>query len=424
VDIRAGIANARSGMVYRTRKPDPRPRAASSRPAAGRRTLLGALALLGMFGPALADPAPNDFDPFIAGLWPAAQAQGVSRKTFDAAAKGLHFDPKIAAHTQHQAEFLVPVWTYLAGAVIPARIVVGRKQYAALHDVLARAQRVYGVDPGPIMGAWGVETEFGAFSGGQNVLDALATLGFMRYQGDFGRDELLAAMRIVEAGDTPPGGMRGSWAGAMGQPQFLPSSFLKYAVDFDGDGKRDIWGDKTDVLGSIAHFLAAHGWTAGLPWAVEVTLPAKYKYDAADFSGALSFAEFARKGALPKTGAARLYMPAGAAGPILLVTHNFDVIKTYNNSNAYVLAVGLLGDAIVGRAHLRTPWPTHAHALSEAEVKTVQTQLKALGFEIGDPDGRAGPKLERAIRTYQFMKGLTPDGYASPALLARLKAPT
>ncbi len=400
------------------------------RPAPGVRALLAALALTAALAPALADPAPT-FDPFIAGLWPAAQAEGVSRATFDAATKGLHFDPKIAAHTQRQAEFLVPVWTYLAGAVIPARIVVGRKQYAALHDVLERAKRVYGVDAGAIMGAWGVETEFGAFFGGENVLDALATLGFMHYQGDFGRDEFLAALRILQEGDVPPGGMRGSWAGAMGQPQFLPSSFLKYAVDFDGDGKRDIWRSKADSLGSIAHFLAAHGWTRDLPWAVEVTLPAKYKYDAADFSGERSFAEFAHKGvraadasALPKTGAARLYMPAGARGPILLVTHNFDVIKTYNNSNAYVLAVGLLGDAVVGRGLLRTPWPTHAHALAETEVKTVQSQLKALGFEIGEVDGRAGPKLEQAIRAYQFMEGLTPDGYASPALLARLKAPS
>jgi len=427
VDIPPGIANASPGMFHRTNSPAP------GRPQAGRRALLAALALTVALAPARADPAPaaGGFDQFIAGLWPAAQAEGVSRKTFDTATKGLHFDPKIAAHTQRQAEFLVPVWTYLAGAVLPARIVAGRKQYAALHDVLARASRVYGVDASAIMGAWGVETEFGAFFGGENVLDALATLGFMHYQGDFGRDELLAALRILEEGDVPPGGMRGSWAGAMGQPQFLPTSFLKYAVDFDGDGKRDIWRSKADSLGSIAHFLAAHGWTAGLPWAIEVTLPAKYTFDAADFSGERSFAEFAKKGvraadasALPKAGAARLYMPAGAQGPILLVTHNFDVIKTYNNSNAYVLAVGLLGDAIVGRGQLRTAWPTHAHVLTEAEVKTVQTELKALGFEIGDIDGRAGPKLEQAIRTFQFMKGLTPDGYASPALLARLKAPT
>jgi membrane-bound lytic murein transglycosylase B len=375
-------------------------------------------------------PSAAAFDKFIADLWPAAEAEGVSRKTFDAATKGLRFDPKIAAHTQRQAEFLVPIWTYLQGAVLPARVIVGRKQYAALHDVLDRAKRVYGVDAGAILGAWGVETEFGAFSGGENVLDALATLGAMHYQGDLGRAELLAALRILEAGDVPPGGMRGSWAGAMGQPQFMPTSFLKYAVDFDGDGKRDIWRSKADALGSIAHFLAAHGWTPDLPWAIEVKLPSGFKYEPADFSGTQTFAAFAKKGvraadasALPKEGAARLFMPTGIGGPILLATHNFDVIKTYNNSNAYVLAVGLLGDAIVGRGSLRTPWPTRDHALAEAEVKMVQTRLKALGFEIGDIDGRAGPKLEQAIRAYQFKSDLTPDGYASPALLARLKTP-
>jgi membrane-bound lytic murein transglycosylase B len=263
------------------------------------------------------------------------------------------------------------------------------------------------------------------------VLNALATLGYIHYQGDLGRDELLAAMRILEAGDAPPAGLRGSWAGAMGQPQFMPSSFLLYAVDFDGDGKRDIWRSKADSLASIAHFLAVKGWTADLPWAVEVTLPANYKYEASDFSGAAKFADFAKKGVraadagrLPKEGAARLFMPAGARGPILLVTHNFDVIKTYNNSNAYVLAVGLLGDAIVAGARLRTPWPAKEHALTRDELKTVQTALRSQGYNIGEIDGRAGPKLEQAVRAFQFAHGLTPDGYAGPALLQRLKAPS
>ena len=388
------------------------------------------LALLAGAPQAFADPAPDaaSFAKYIADIWPVAEAKGVSRKTFDAATQGLHYDPKIAAHTEVQAEFSQPIWTYLAGAVIPARIEAGRKQFAALHDVLARARKTYGVDAGAIMGAWGVETEFGAFFGAENVLSSLATLGFIHYQGDLGRDELVAAMRIVEAGDVPVGEMRGSWAGAMGQPQFMPSSYLEYAVDFDGDKKRDIWRSKPDSLGSIANFLAKHGWTPDLPWMVEVTLPPDYKYDASDFDGGKTFSEFANKGvraadasALPKQGAARLFMPAGVHGPILLATHNFDVIKTYNNSNAYVLAVGLLGDAIVGRGRLRTPWPTRDHALTRAELKTVQTELKTKGFPIGEIDGRAGPKLEQAIRTYQFMEGLTPDGYASPALLSRLK---
>ena len=402
----------------------------ASRPA---RRLLGVFAAACLAIPATADEKPDaaSFSQYIADLWPAAAAKGVSRKTFDLATKGLYYDPKIAAHTEVQAEFAQSIWAYLAGAVIPARVEVGRKQYAAARDILESARQTYGVDADAIMGVWGVETEFGAFFGNENVLNALATLGYIHYQGDLGRDELIAAMQIVEQGDVPPSGMRGSWAGAMGQPQFMPSSFLEYAVDFDGGGRRDIWTDKADTLGSIANFLEKHGWTRNLPWMVEVTLPSDYKFEAADFSGDSKFADFAKKGvraadssALPADGAARLFMPAGIHGPIMLITHNFDVIKTYNNSNAYVLAVGLLGDAIVGRGQLKTPWPKREHALTRIELKAVQTELKTRGFEIGDIDGRAGPKLEQAVRAFQFKQGLTPDGYASPALLAKLKAPS
>jgi len=397
-----------------------------------RRPLLAALAFALVLAPAAADPLPDAaaYAKWIADLWPLAEAKGVSRKTFDAATTGLRFDPKIAGHTEVQAEFSQSIWAYLAGAVLPARVEVGRRQYAALREVLDKAKTTYGVDAGAILGVWAVETEFGAFFGSDNVFSALATLGSMHYQGDFARDEMIAAMRIAEAGDVAVNAMKGSWAGAMGQPQFMPSSYLVYAVDFDGDGKRDIWKSKADSLGSIANYLAKHGWTKDLPWAVEVTLPADYRYEASDFTGETKFADFAKKGvraadasALPKDGAARLYMPAGTHGPALLATHNFDVIKTYNNSNAYVMAVGLLGDAIVGRGTLRTPWPTKEHALTRAELKIVQGELKTRGFEIGEIDGRAGPKLEQAVRAYQFKEKLTPDGYASPALLVRLKAP-
>ena len=301
-----------------------------------------------------------------ADLWPLAQAKGVSRKTFDEAVKGLHYDPKIAAHTEAQAEFSVPIWTYLAGAVIPARVVAGRKQYAAARDILARAKTTYGVDAGAIMGAWGVETEFGAFFGGENVLNALATLGYIHYQGDLGRDELLAAMRISRTATCRPARMRGSWAGAMGQPQFMPSSYLEYAVDFDGDGKRDIWRSKADSLGSIAHFLAEKGWTPDLPWAVEVDAAGQLQIRRRAIStGPPSSPNSPRRACAPPTPArcprrARRGCSCrpGRTGPILLATHNFDVIKTYNNSNAYVLAVGLLGDAIVGRRAV-------AHALAD-----------------------------------------------------------
>jgi lytic murein transglycosylase len=386
-----------------------------------------ALALLAT--PAAAEtPDVTAFAQYLIDLWPQASVKGVSRKTFDSVIHDLHFDPKIAAHTETQAEFSVSIPTYLAGAVIPSRVEAGRKQYEDARAILKQARETYGVDAGAIMGAWGIETEFGAFFGGENVVSALATLGYMRYQGDLGRDELIAALQMLEAGEATVAAMRGSWAGAMGQPQFMPSSFLEFAVDFDGDGKRDIWKDKADSLGSIANYLAKHGWTPDLPWMVEAKLPADYKYEPVDFKGEAKFSDFAAKGvrrangeALPGEGKARIYMPAGVRGPTLLATHNFDVIKTYNNSNAYVLAVGLLGDAIVGRGGLKTPWPKGERALSRAEVKQVQSQLKTQGFEIGEIDGRAGPKLEQAVRAYQFKQGLTPDGFAGPALLSRLK---
>jgi lytic murein transglycosylase len=384
--------------------------------------------LLALPARAVETPDATAYAQYLIDLWPQASVKGVSRKTFDAVTQGLHFDPRIAAHTETQAEFSVSIPVYLGAAVNPSRVAVGVRQYDNARDVLGRIKQTYGVDPGAIMGVWGIETEFGAYFGGENVISALATLGFIHYQGDLGRDEFIAALQILEAGDAPFSAMKGSWAGAMGQPQFMPSSFLEYAVDFDGAGKRDIWGSKADSLASIANYLAKHGWTPDLPWMVEVTLPADYKFAPEDFTGEAKFEDFGKKGvrradasALPQQGAARLYMPAGVHGPVLLVTHNFDVIKTYNNSNAYVLAVGLLGDAILGRGGLKTPWPKNERALSRAEVKQVQTLLKGQGFGIGEIDGRAGPKLEQAVRAFQFKAGLTPDGYASPALLQRLK---
>ncbi len=242
--------------------------------------------------PAAAKPSPPDaaaFAKWIADLWPLAEKQGVSRKTFDAATKGLRFDPKIAAHTEAQAEFSQSIWAYLAGAVIPARVQVGQRQYAALRGTLEKDKATFGVDAGAILGAWGVETEFGAFFGNENVFSALATLGAMHYQGDFARDEMIAAMRIAEAGDAAVEAMKGSWAGAMGQPQFMPSSYLLFAIDADGDGKRDIWRSKADALASIANYFAKHGWTRDLPWAVEVTLPGDYKYEPGDFTGGATF---------------------------------------------------------------------------------------------------------------------------------------
>ena len=219
------------------------------------------------------------FRAFVAELWPLAKDRGVSRETFDAAFRGVAFDPRIVAHTTAQAEFVQPIWVYLTNAVSARRIASGRSKADEVRPWLAKAEKTYGVDPAALMGVWGMESEFGAFTGGDLVIRALASLAFVRYQGDYFRDELISALAILEEGDIRPAAMKGSWAGAMGQTQFMPSSFLAYAVDFEGNGRRDIWDSAPDAIGSAANFLARHGWIAGAPWGFEVRLPEGFRAD-------------------------------------------------------------------------------------------------------------------------------------------------
>lgn len=366
------------------------------------------------------------FAKFVADLWPLAEAKGVSRKTFDVAFKGVAFDPRIISLTNSQAEFVKPIWQYLASAVSPSRIERGRAKAGKEQIWLIKARSEFGVDESIIMGIWGMETEFGAFEGSDNVIQSLATLAYVRYRGEYFRDELISALSILERGDIGPRAMVGSWAGAMGQTQFMPSSFLDYAIDFDGAGKRDIWNDDADAIGSTANYLAKHGWTSGLPWGFEVMLPRDFKLMARDSSFPASFAEFAQRGvervhggALPGAGEARLLIPAGLDGPIFLVTSNFETIKSYNNSTSYALGVALLGDEIVRGESLRAGWPIHDLSLSPSQVRTLQTRLKKMGYVVGDIDGQVGDELRAAIRSYQERTGLPPDGYPTAKLLKR-----
>ena len=278
------------------------------------------------------------------------------------------------------------------------------------------------------MGVWGMESEFGAFTGGDSVIRALASLAFVHYQGDYFRDELIAALAILEEGDVAPSDMKGSWAGAMGQTQFMPSSFLAFAVDFEGHGRRDIWASAPDAIGSTANFLAKHGWVAGAPWGFEVRLPEGFELTAADSARFVAFSSFAARGvtrvdggALPQDGEAELLIPAGLKGPIFLVTANFRTIKAYNNSTAYALGVALLGDAVMGRDGLKTAWPTRDKPLAEREVRELQRELDRRGYAIGDIDGRVGDRLQAAVRDYQETIGAPPDGYPTLALLRRLR---
>ena len=367
------------------------------------------------------------FAKFVADLWPLAEARGVSRDTFDAAFKGVTFDPKTIARTTTQAEFVQPIWQYLAGAVYPSRIERGRAKAELERKWLIKAKIEYGVDPSVIMGIWGMETEYGAFEGSDNVIRALASLASVHYVGDYFRDELLSALVILEKGDISPKAMVGSWAGAMGQTQFMPSSFLAYAVDFDGGGRRDIWTDAADAIGSTANYLAKR-WKQGLPWGFEVRLPADFKLSARDSTVPAAFETFAKRGvqradggAIPTSGEAQLLLPAGLRGPIFLVTSNFNAIRSYNNAVPYALGVALLGDAIMGAPALRTPWPTHDRQLAPAQIRELQASLKKLGYDVGAIDGKVGEILRAAVCAFQEKRGMTPDGYPTLALLKNLE---
>ena len=379
------------------------------------------------YGNAAATKPAQGFAQFVSGLWPLAEAQGVSRKTFDAAFKGVTFNPAVVANTKKQAEFTRPVWQYLASAVSASRVERGRSKADDQDNWIAKAETEFGVPKSIIVGIWGMETEYGAFAGSDNVIRSLASLAYVRYRDDYFRDELIAALVILEAGDIEPKRMVGSWAGAMGQTQFMPSSFQEYAVDFDGRGKRDIWNNSADAIGSTANYLAKHGWKRGLPWGFEVRLPENFELSADDSASLAPFGDFSRRGvrradgrALPSSGEAQLLMPAGLKGPIFLITSNFKVIKSYNNSTSYALGVALLGDAICGEPGLKASWPTRDHVLTIAEARQMQLALKKIGYDVGVIDGQVGEKMRAAIRAYQEKSGAAPDGYPTLAMLRAL----
>jgi membrane-bound lytic murein transglycosylase B len=370
----------------------------------------------------------SGFRAFVSKLWPEAKSHGVSRQTFDAAFRGVSYDPKIIAQTERQAELTKPIWDYIAAAVSSTRVVHGAEKADSYHHWFEKAQKDYGVDPAVVVGIWGLETDFGGFAGSDNVIRSLATLAYARYRDDYFKDELIAALEILQEGDVTPKEMKGSWAGAMGQTQFMPSSFLKFAVDFEGHGRRDIWTSAPDAIGSTANYLKEHGWKAGQPWGFEVLLPKEFTLAAADFLNDAPFADFAKRGVkradgapLPEKGEGELLIPAGLNGPVFLVTPNFKVIKSYNNSTSYALAVALLGDRATGGQSLAATWPVSDKSLSMAQARDMQTRLKKMGYDVGKIDGKFGETGQTALRAYQEKHGLTPDGYPTFALLQRLR---
>lgn len=384
-------------------------------------------ALAGLFLAAIASAAPAaSFRDFVDSLRPQAAARGVSERTFNAAFRDVSApDGDVIARIARQGEFSRPVWEYLVGAVSPGRIARGRARAAQFSDALAAIERETGVPRWIILAFWGVESDFGTSAGSVPTVRALASLAYAGHRGTMFRDEVLAALQILERGDIAPERMKGSWAGAMGQVQFLPSVFLSYAVDFDGDGRRDIWTSEADSLASIGNYLRRIGWNPAISWGYAVSLPRDF--DLTNYRGNLG--QFARRGVrridarpLPDAGEASLFLPGGLGGPAFLITDNFEVIRTYNTSDSYALAVGHLADRLSGGPALSAPWPTGVVRLDGAGLEALQKGLAARNFYAGDIDGRAGPKLRESVRRYQIQQGLTADGYASPALLEHLNA--
>jgi lytic murein transglycosylase len=368
---------------------------------------------------------PKDFGPFLQALWPDAAARGITRKTFDAAFAGLTPDPRVAAATLRQPEFGRPVGAYVNGIATEARIAGAAARSAQWSQALGAIEQQYGVDRFIILAIWGIETSFGANNGGFDVIRSLATLTVIGYRPDFFRDELLAALKILQDGHVARDKMLGSWAGAMGQPQFMPSNFITLAVDFTGDGRKDIWGSPPDVLASIANFLRHWGWKGGEGWGHEVVVPRSFDYS----RSRASYPEWAALGVLradgkplPGAGSAILFFPSGASGPAFLVGPNFEVIKRYNNSDVFALTVSHLADRARGGAPFRARWPDVDRQLSRTERIALQKRLQELGHVVNDFEGRIDFDLRDSIRLEQARHGMLPDGHPTLALLEKIAA--
>lgn len=359
-----------------------------------------------------------------------AREAGIAEETLRRAFDDARFVPRVVALDRRQAEFTQTVWDYLDRAVSEQRVARGREKLAEFSAEVEAAAARHGV-PAPVLVAiWGMESSYGANYGDIPVIDALATLGFEGRREAWARGQLLAALKILQSGDIDRARMVGSWAGAMGQTQFLPSTFLAYAVDADGDGRRDIWGSLADVVASTARFLVDAGWQSGQPWGVEVRLPQTFDVSRADRRMRQSSAQWAQEGvqtidgaALPAFDHGSILLPAGARGPAFLIGPNFRALLRYNPATSYALAVSLLAQRIDGGPAVQTAWPRELQMLSRSQVVELQTLLNERGFDSGAVDGLPGPATSDGIRRFQRSVGLAPDGYPTLELLRRLQQP-
>ncbi|WP_043354804.1 lytic murein transglycosylase [Methylobacterium sp. B1] len=426
-------------------------RAAPMRPATWSgplRTVLttGASLLIGLVAPTLAAAGPDQFPPATpqpfetcrADLIAWVTARAVPQSLAEAQLATLTPDPDVLAATQSQGEFVRPIWDYIEASVTPARIEAGQRKLAEHADTLAAIEARYGVDRHILVAFWGVESSYGAVLENaavvKPVVRSLATLGCSDpNRATYWRDELTAALQILAWNQAPldrmQAGLTGSWAGAMGHTQFMPSVYQREAVDFDGDGRRDIWTSVPDALASTAHYLITHGWKPGAGWGAEAALPENFDAALADETTVRTIAAWralgvkpARDRAMPDEAAATLILPAGIRGPAFLLQPNFAVILRYNTALAYALTVALLSDRLSGDPGLVHDWPRGDRPLTADERRDLQTRLTERGFATGGVDGKIGPKTRAALRAFQGSIGLPADGYADATLLDRVRA--
>ena len=392
--------------------------------------------------PVVTLPTPNtDASPEIQPLQTFAQWQagfrqqalqaGITPATFDRAFIGITPDMDVIKADRSQPEFTRPVWEYLEGALSPLRVRNGKKLLDQHAVLLSQLEQRYGVDRSVLVSVWGMESNFGQFQGSKSVIRSLATLAYEGRRPAFAQAQLIAALQILQNGDIQPEAMLGSWAGAMGQTQFIPTTYNTHAVDFDGDGRRDIWKSSADALASTAHYLQSSGWKRGEPWGFEVQVPGSFDYWLADGSLRKSVAEWQQLGVTLPAGArapagteqlsAALLLPAGARGPAFLVLDNFRAILKYNNSSSYALAVSLLAERFDNSGFIRGSWPKDDLPLSRSERIELQQLLSANNYDAGTADGIIGANTRKAIRSAQQAQGWPADGYPTHKLLESLR---
>jgi len=391
--------------------------------------------------PAPAIPVPADvqaaFTRCLSDLRPAALAAGLGADSYDRLTRNLMPDLGVLPHLDSQPEFSLPIWDYLAGLVDDERVAAGQAQMRQHRDLLERISRQYSIPPAAVVAVWGVESDFGHTQGVYPLRQSLATLSCMGRRQAFFRGEFLATLRLLQAGDSTPEKLTGSWAGAFGQTQFMPTTFERLAVDFDGDGRRDVIDSTADALASTANFLRKAGWQRELPWGIEVKLPAGFSTAGESRRNKRALADWQARGLLRVDGSplvadtpvdglrgdsrTGLLLPAGPQGPAFLVTRNFDAFYSYNAAESYGLAIAHLADRLAGGGAFVTAWPTDDPGLSRAQRRELQQLLSARGHDIGVIDGRLGKRSQQAIRAEQERLGQKPSGRGGMKLLVALR---